>query len=160
MKTILAPVDFSDATDAVVAEATALARALHGRVVLFNVVKPPSIPAEYPPLLQDAAEIIAEGEKHAAQALAGLEAKICSDFVTAEHHHAVGAPISLILEEAAQRKADYIVIGSHGHTALYELLIGGTAQGVLKRAKCPVLIVPATKVKGRKSQRRRTVAAV
>ena len=48
-----------------------------------------------------------------------------------------------IIEQAQQLAADYIVIGSHGHTALHDLLAGGTASGVLKRATCPVVIIPA-----------------
>jgi len=36
-----------------------------------------------------------------------------------------------------------IVMGSHGHGALYELLVGSITQGVLKAAKCPVVVVPA-----------------
>jgi nucleotide-binding universal stress UspA family protein len=42
-------------------------------------------------------------------------------------------------------KADFIVMGSHGHGALYNLLIGGTASGVIQKAPCPVVIVPTHK---------------
>jgi nucleotide-binding universal stress UspA family protein len=62
--------------------------------------------------------------------------------VTAETVHVVGSPVPEIIEQAKTCAADYIVIGSHGHTAFYDLLVGSTANGVLKRAKCPVLIVP------------------
>jgi nucleotide-binding universal stress UspA family protein len=37
------------------------------------------------------------------------------------------------------------VMGSHGHTALYDLLVGSTTHGVLMRAICPVVIIPAIK---------------
>lgn len=52
-------------------------------------------------------------------------------------------PSEVIAAEATRRGADYIVMGSHGHTGLYDLLIGSTTGGVLKRASCPVVIVPA-----------------
>ena len=56
---------------------------------------------------------------------------------------AVGAAASgLKIEQAERLTADYIVIGSHGHTAFYDLLVGSTASGVLKSASCPVVIVP------------------
>ena len=45
--------------------------------------------------------------------------------------------------EAVTCGADYIVMGSHGHTPLYDLLVGTTTHGVLKNARCPVVIVPA-----------------
>jgi nucleotide-binding universal stress UspA family protein len=57
----------------------------------------------------------------------------------------VGSPVQHITSEAERTEADYIVMGSHGHTALYELLVGSTTHGVLKRAHCPVVIVPAGK---------------
>jgi nucleotide-binding universal stress UspA family protein len=61
-----------------------------------------------------------------------------------------GAPVPNILKQAEKLDADYIVMGSHGHTAFYDLLVGSTTHGVLLRATCPVVIVPAEKKKGRK----------
>jgi nucleotide-binding universal stress UspA family protein len=43
MKTILAPIDFSSATETVVEEAANLARAMEGKVVLLTVLQPPAI---------------------------------------------------------------------------------------------------------------------
>ena len=145
MKTILAPVDFSSATDAVVAEAASLARAVTGKVVLLTVIQPPAAVADYAPLMQDIAEITAAGEKAASAKLAKLQGKLQAESVTSEHVQVVGAPVHHIISEAERIDADYIVMGSHGHTALYELLVGSTTHGVLKRATCPVVIVPATK---------------
>lgn len=145
MKTILAPVDFSSATEAVVAEASALARAVNGKVVLLTVIQPPAAVADYAPLLQDIAEITAAGERAAAAKLAKLQEKLQAESVSSEHVQVVGAPVHHIISEAERVDADYIVMGSHGHTALYELLVGSTTHGVLKRATCPVVIVPASK---------------
>jgi nucleotide-binding universal stress UspA family protein len=36
-------------------------------------------------------------------------------------------------------------MGSHGHGALYNLLVGGTASGVIQKSPCPVVIVPTQK---------------
>jgi nucleotide-binding universal stress UspA family protein len=145
MKTILAPVDFSSATDAVVAEASSLARAVNGKIVLLTVIQPPAAVADYAPLLQDIAEITAAGEKAAAAKLSKLQERLQAESVSSEHVQVVGAPVHHIISEAERVDADYIVMGSHGHTALYELLVGSTTHGVLKRAMCPVVIVPASK---------------
>jgi nucleotide-binding universal stress UspA family protein len=160
MKTILTPIDFSTVSDAVVKEAATLARALDGRVVLLTVVQPPVTIAEYAPMLESIAEITAAGEKNAARQLAKLEEKLKADFVSAETVQAVGAPIAHILEQAEKCDADYIVMGSHGHTALYDLLVGSTTHGVLMRAKCPVVIVPAVNVATRKNRKEERAVTV
>ena len=149
MKTILAPVDFSGATKSVVTEATALAKALGARVVLLSVIQPPAPIAEYAVLLENIAEITAAGEKAAAKNLAKLQSDLEREGVTVETLQFVGAPIPHIVEQAAKLKADFIVMGSHGHTALYDLLVGSTTHGVLMRATCPVVILPSEKRAGR-----------
>lgn len=159
MKTILAPVDFSAVSDAVVAEAAALARALQGRVVLLSVVQPPVVLAEYSTLIDNIAELTAAGEKNAARQLEKIEAKLAGDFIEAESIQLVGEPIPTITEQAEKLQADYIVMGSHGHTALYDLLVGSTTHGVLLRAKCPMVIVPAVKSAKAKPKRKQIAAA-
>jgi nucleotide-binding universal stress UspA family protein len=145
MKTILAPVDFSGATKSVVAEAAALARTTNGRVVLLSVIQPPPMIAEYAPPLENIAEITAAGEKAAARHLAALQTDLEREGVAVDVLQFMGSPVGHILQQAAKLKADYIVMGSHGHTALYELLVGSTTHGVLMRATCPVVILPAAK---------------
>ena len=156
MKTILVPVDFSPVTDAIVQEASALARTLPARVVLLTVIQPPLVVSEYGPLMGDIVEITAAGEKHAAKQLARLEEKLSGQSVKTESVQLTGAPIRLIVDQAKKSGADYIVMGSHGHTALYDLLVGSTTHGVLMRAACPVVIVPApTMAKPRKGKKGR-----
>jgi nucleotide-binding universal stress UspA family protein len=141
VKTILAPVDFSPATEAVVAESVRLAKVLPAKVVLLAVIQPPVITTEYAALMENSGEILAAGEKNAARRLAAIEEKLRAEGVAVEGVQCVGAPIQHIVRQA--ESADYVVMGSHGHTALYDLLVGSTTHGVLMRAKCPVVIVPS-----------------
>lgn len=53
-----------------------------------------------------------------------------------------GNPVEAILERATQHGADVIVVGTHGRTGLTRLLMGSVAEGVLRRAPCPVVVVP------------------
>ncbi|HTO03461.1 MAG TPA: universal stress protein [Opitutus sp.] len=142
MKTILTPIDSSVASNAVVATASVLAKALPARVVLLTVVQPPVFTAEYTAVLENVAEIVAIGEKAAANHLARHQAKLEADGVSVESVQFTGAPVVHIIEQANKARADFIVMGSHGHTAVYDLLVGSTTHGVLKRAQCPVVIVP------------------
>lgn len=56
-----------------------------------------------------------------------------------------GAAVKAILDQAKKHKADLIVMGSHGHGAVFQLLVGSIATGVLQKAQLPVLLVPSRK---------------
>ena len=144
MKTILAPIDFSPASAAVITQATSLAQAVQGRLVLLSVVQPPIITSDYGPLVENIAEIIAAAERSAAERLEKVRTQVSPSVAGIETELAGGAPVQAIVDAATRFQADFIVMGSHGHTALYDLVIGSTTHGVLKRAKCPVLIIPAS----------------
>ena len=152
VKTVLTPIDFSSVSDAVVAEATALAKALDGRIVLLTVIQPPVITSEYAPMMDNLGEITAAGEKAAASNLAKIEDRLRAESIPTETIQVNGAPVIHIVEQAQKLGADYIVMGSHGHTAVYDLLVGSTTHGVLMRAKCPVVIVPHQKIKTAKKK--------
>lgn len=54
---------------------------------------------------------------------------------------ASGSPFEAILEAAEEKKADLIVVGSHGRTGMERLLMGSVAERVVGHAVCAVLIV-------------------
>jgi nucleotide-binding universal stress UspA family protein len=56
-------------------------------------------------------------------------------------HVLAGHPVRDIVEIASELKADLLIIGAKGHSALYERLIGSRADRIMQLAKCPVLIV-------------------
>jgi universal stress protein A len=58
-----------------------------------------------------------------------------------EHELLVGDPAAEIVDLATREKADMIVIGTHGRTGLLRLLMGSTAEKVVRRAPCPVVTV-------------------
>ncbi|MEQ9407438.1 MAG: universal stress protein [Fuerstiella sp.] len=52
-----------------------------------------------------------------------------------------GPPFVEIIRYARDHDIDLIVVGSHGHTGLKHLLLGGVAEKVVRKAPCPVLTV-------------------
>ena len=54
----------------------------------------------------------------------------------------IGGPAHAIDEIADSVGADLIVVGTQGHTALANMLIGSVAQRLLSISKCPVFVVP------------------
>jgi len=95
--------------------------------------------------MENLAEVMAAGERNAARRLGELEARVRTAQLPVETLQLTGAPVRQILEQAERFGADFIVMGSHGHTALYDLLVGSTTHGVLLRAPCPVVITPGPK---------------
>jgi len=61
--------------------------------------------------------------------------------VKLETHVMAGHPVRDIVEFAKELKADLLVIGATGHSALYERMIGSRADRIVQLAPCPVLVV-------------------
>jgi nucleotide-binding universal stress UspA family protein len=61
--------------------------------------------------------------------------------VALECHIVVGDPIPTITRFAAQESFDLLVVGFHGHSALYRTLLGSTAEQLVETAPCAVLVV-------------------
>jgi len=144
MKTILAPIDFSTATEGVIAAATSLARATDSRIALLHVVQPPVLTSDYGLALENFQEAIAISEKHSAKRLSEITANLHNQHpeLAVETQQVNGPPVIEILDAAKKIDAAYVVMGSHGHNAFYDLLVGTTTHGVLRKATCPVVVVP------------------
>lgn len=145
MNNLLVPVDFSDVTFGVVEESRKLASALGAAITLFHVTEPePELvgfePAPVVTLSPNTPDPSRDTERLTESANffagSGLEVKTLN---------VQGDPVKKILEQANEQKAGLIMLGSHGHGAIYNLLVGSVTAGVLKGATCPVVIVPAPK---------------
>ena len=148
MKTILVPIDFSPVTRRVVDEAVTLADALNARMTLFHSVAPPMmVSTDVAPLAGPILLMTDDIEKGAQKELGRMQRELNERGIEVEISTGRGFPVAAIVEEAKRVAPDYIVIGSHGHTAFYDLVIGGVASGVLKRASCPVVVVSTEKDK-------------
>jgi nucleotide-binding universal stress UspA family protein len=157
MHTILAAVDFSSVTQRVVDAAAALARVIDARVILLNVVQPPMVVTELAPLAGDTLKFTGEVERAARQRLSRLKSALLKRGVEVDTRCEQGSPVVVIVSHATKLKARYIVLGSHGHTSLHDLVMGGTASGVLKRSPCPVAVVPARVAASTKRSRKQVV---
>ena len=161
MKIILAPVDFSPVTSRVVDEAARLAKAVDGSVALVHVARVPQAVTEYALEMGSLAQLTTTIEQAADHQLKEIEDELKTRGVATQSVRVTGSPMIDILDQAEKLQADYIVIGSHGHTAFYDLVIGSTASAVIKRARCPVIVVPASKRAsgGRRTEKRNRAPA-
>jgi nucleotide-binding universal stress UspA family protein len=148
MKTILVPIDFSDVSGKVVETAASLAEAFGSQVILIHVTEtqPQLVGYDRGPLSEGiaVAEDV-EADQRLIQAnqrrLDALKEKFGGADVLAILVQ--GSVPEEILTHAREHGATLIVIGSHGHGALYHLLVGSVANAILKAAPCPVLVVPS-----------------
>ncbi len=62
-------------------------------------------------------------------------------FVTDEILIKDGAPAEIIVQTAIEQNCDLVVMGTHGHGAIADVLIGSTAKWVIKQSPIPVLVI-------------------
>ncbi|MBC8125808.1 MAG: universal stress protein [Gloeobacteraceae cyanobacterium ES-bin-144] len=146
MKTIVVAVDFSNATAGVIKMASSLAKAFGAQMRLFHVVEPePSYtaygftPDEFPALhaFQD------EAKRRATDKLKAVLTSVQPDAPSTTTQIAEGSPLQALLEYVKECNADCVVLGSHGHGVIASLLLGSVAEGMVRKATVPTLIVPA-----------------
>lgn len=135
-KKILIGYDGSAQADKATESALALAQSLDSKVLLFAVARPPE-PAtmvEVDAMLDDAREHFEEQFKKITQRAKDLEV----EFETAI---AVGHPVEQIVHRAETDHVDLIVLGRRGKSRFEKMLVGSTAEKVLRYAHCPVMVV-------------------
>jgi len=137
--TILCPTDFSPPARNAFRLASALARDYSARLIVMHVIEQPlliysGVMAPPPP-----PDISAEEREGLLKKLHQLVPD--DPTVSVEHLLVEGEPSTAILKISQERHCDLIVMGSHGRTGLYRLLMGSVAEQVLRKGTCPVLTV-------------------
>jgi nucleotide-binding universal stress UspA family protein len=93
-------------------------------------------------------ELLDELKREGQQALDRLAQRAHEASIDVGTHLAEGQVGPTILSEAARLGADMIVIGSHGHGTLLDILMGSVSQYVLHHSSVPVCIVRPSHQKG------------
>ena len=138
IRKILVPVDFSDASRRAVARAKTMA-ALHGaEVVGLHILRSLDFPtggldAGFTFLNEWLPKVKGEQLERLNKLLAETKGNApCTGLID------VGNPARDITRTAAKQNADLIVMPTHGHTGFDRLIMGSTAERVLRMAPCPV----------------------
>ncbi|GAB4224229.1 MAG: universal stress protein [Acidobacteriota bacterium] len=140
-KVILAPTDFSDHSKHGLLTARDLARECGARLVVLHVVVD-ALPALLPDVAGFQYDEISEAlQRRAEQTLPEFFPETEREGVAVEFRIEFGVPHDEIVRVADELPADLIVIATHGRTGAAHLLIGSVTEKVIRRCRCPVLVV-------------------
>jgi universal stress protein A len=140
---IVVPTDFSNESTAVLNWVKKLSDRGHAEVHCVNVVQQPMM---YMPVMAGTAMAsmppINELQKISQESLdifikdnlGGLDNSPVSKVL-------VGRPAEEITNYAKEIDAQMIIIATHGHSGLTHMMLGSTAEGVVRQASCPVLTI-------------------
>lgn len=118
-----------------------LARNFHARLVLLHVVEPAVYPDSY---LVAASTLEETSDKLMAasrERLAAIRERPALQGLSVELLVRMGRAQSEIPDTAKATGSDLIVMGTHGYSGLKHVLLGGTAERVVRHSQCPVLTV-------------------
>ena len=141
LKNIVVATDFSDNSLPALKTAFSLTLDTKAALHLVHVIE---IPATAPAVGPAMAPVQAPIERLRRRALQQMEQLIPADWETdieVETHILAGNPAKEIAEFASEKNADLIVVGTHGRKGLPRVLLGSTAEALLREAPCQVLVV-------------------
>jgi nucleotide-binding universal stress UspA family protein len=138
---ILVPVDFSVHSKNALRYAVPIAGQFGASLHLVYVVEPTVYPADlgFGQVVMPGVE--EELRERGFEELRALVEREIGERVKATSTVRTGKPYQEILVEADEQKADLIIVASHGHTGVEQILFGSTAMRIVRLAKCPVLTV-------------------
>jgi nucleotide-binding universal stress UspA family protein len=137
IKKILSGLDGSEGSFKALAEAVVLAKSLGVELHTISVEEVPRYPGTMGEVIEakQAANGVFKTALGKARDVAGEQG------VEMKEHVLVGHEVKTIVEFIRKEHFDLLVIGFMGHSALYERVMGGTCQNLVRLAPCSVLVV-------------------
>ena len=137
LKNILVPIDFSATSLKALQYAVPFAKQFEAKITLLHVVDLPMYPQEFGYLLVDESQAL-EGTK---KSLAELAARMIAPELLAGTLVRRGFAFDTIVTVARETQTDLIIATTHGYTGLKHVVMGSTAERIVRHAPCPVLVV-------------------
>lgn len=135
---VLLATDFSAPAELAYAYGAGLAKALHAGMLILNVLEgPPGLDREFPVNTLFFKQLQEESDRELAKVSRVAE----KDGIAYETRQVYGKPAACVVTVAKEMMPALIVLGTHGRTGWDRLLLGSTAEAVVREAPCPVLTV-------------------
>ena len=123
--------------------AKALAKEFKAKLILLHSIALQYYIASDEYARYDLPRLIEQTDKAAQQQMRDLVQQTNWNGIGVETSIQIGHAGQEICAEASHRKADLIVISTHGRTGFKHVFLGSTAEYVVRHASCPVLVVPS-----------------
>jgi nucleotide-binding universal stress UspA family protein len=136
LRNIIFATDFSPAAEAALPYAIGLAQRYGGKVHGLHVRFPATYPVVGPEAMPQVMQAAEEQAKIESQQLHQMLAGVPHEVSVGE-----GEVWPMLSEIAREKKADLIVMGTHGRTGVTRVLLGSVAEEIFRKASCPVLTV-------------------
>ena len=140
-KEIVMPTDFSEHSLRAVDYGVEIAERFSSHLTLIYVIEPLLQAADLTWTTVDFEELNKAHKKTAENKLAQIDEERVSKESPCDTAILFGKPFVEILKFAREENADLIVMATHGRGAISHLLMGSTAEKVVRKASCPVLTV-------------------
>ena len=142
MSNLLVAVDLSEMSTAVVERAACIAQSFINKLWLLHVAPPTSASVPFNLDRDILRQQIAKQLRMQRRQLHDLADQLRRQRIHVVTRFIRGTVSTTILAEAERIHADLIIMGSHGHGNVYHALFGGVGQKVVRKAACPVMLVP------------------
>lgn len=158
LKKIVVPINFSETSGQALPYVAALAGQFNAEIILLHVIEPLLIPAGLGYMPSGIRDTDRNSEQTAKTNLHCVNEKFFGESVCARIMVRTGVPHREITAAAKDLGTDLIVLTTHGYTGLKHVLLGSTAERVVRHADCPVMVVRGTGRPSRKRGRRTAVS--
>ena len=135
LKEMLVPVDFTECTEKALAYAVPFARQFGATITLLHVIEPAFVPASEMGVVLDV-----DTSNESRRELERLRTRVAGQ-VRCQAMIRRGSAEQEIIAVAKELACDLIILSTHGRSGLDRLLMGSTAERVVRRAGCPIFIV-------------------
>lgn len=139
---LLVAIDLSEPTDLIVKKAEELAKEMSAQVWIVHNAEPEPDVLEFRADPKAAREKLAEKFHREHRRVQEIGKRLRDQGLDAKALLVHGPTVEMILKEASELDVDIIVVGSHGRSAVFQLLMGSVSEGILRKSRCPVLVVP------------------
>jgi nucleotide-binding universal stress UspA family protein len=143
VRRILVPVDFSDCSLGGLTYALKFAKEVGARIIVLHVTDLGPVMMTTACGDYDSPTYLKAARRRCGDRMQTFLKQVDFDGVPVVTSAVAGYCPAAIYEAAAKQGADLIIISTHGRTGLRHALLGSVAEGTVRHAGCPVLVVPS-----------------